>query len=156
MCFDFVWTWKYCCYECQGGWGCCCEVTLGVEYYMEYWCYLACGSDKDGCVTNLASYWARDSPTWCSILNNRTGIFGLMSPTRQVYRPNIVLLNSCAQPLMLKKAIVLGLRLQRSKLEACSFLIQTSFDKVSGMIHYCPWRCNMIMSHMAQRWKFCQ
>jgi hypothetical protein len=38
------------------------------------------------------------------MLDNRSGIFWLVSPTGQVYRPDRVLLDSGAQPLMLGKA----------------------------------------------------
>jgi len=38
------------------------------------------------------------------MLDNRSGIFRLVSPTGQVYRPDRVLLDSGAQPLMLGKA----------------------------------------------------
>jgi len=37
------------------------------------------------------------------MLDNRSGIFRLVSPTGQVYKPNRILLDSSAQPLMLGK-----------------------------------------------------
>jgi hypothetical protein len=43
------------------------------------------------------------------MLDNWSGIFRLMSPTNQVYRPNQVLLDSNAQPLMLGKAACISL-----------------------------------------------
>ncbi len=60
------------------------------------------------------------------MLDNRSGIFRLVSPTCHVYRPDRVLLDSSAQPLMLGKAACIGLGIQRSELEPCPFQIQTS------------------------------
>ena len=60
------------------------------------------------------------------MLDNRTGVLRLVSPTGQVYRPERVLLDSGAQPLMLGKPAVLGLGLRRSELEECPFKISTS------------------------------
>jgi hypothetical protein len=60
------------------------------------------------------------------MLDNRSGIFQLVSPMGQVYRPNRVLLDSGAQPLMLGKATCIGLGIWRSKLEPCPLQIQTS------------------------------
>jgi hypothetical protein len=57
------------------------------------------------------------------MLDNRSGIFRLVSPTRQVYKPNRVLLDSGAQPLMLGKAACIGLGVWRSELELCPFQI---------------------------------
>jgi hypothetical protein len=44
----------------------------------------------------------------------------------QVYKPNWVLLDSGAQPLMLGKVACIGLSIQRLELELCPFQIQTS------------------------------
>jgi hypothetical protein len=55
------------------------------------------------------------------MLDNRSGIFRLVSPTGQVYRPNRVLLDSGAQPLMLGKTTCIGLGIRRSELEPCPF-----------------------------------
>jgi hypothetical protein len=55
------------------------------------------------------------------MLDNQSGIFRLVSPTSQVYRPNWVLLDSGAQPLMLGKATCIGLGIQRSELEPYPF-----------------------------------
>ncbi len=55
------------------------------------------------------------------MLDNQSGIFRLVSPTDQVYRPDWVLLDFGAQPLMLGKATCIGLGIQRSKLEPCLF-----------------------------------
>jgi hypothetical protein len=60
------------------------------------------------------------------MLDNRSGIFRLVSPTGQVYKPDRVLLDSGAQPLMLGKAACIGLGIRRSELELCPFQIQTS------------------------------
>ncbi|CAK9260459.1 unnamed protein product [Sphagnum jensenii] len=60
------------------------------------------------------------------MLDNRSGIFQLVSPTGQVYKPDRVLLDSGAQPLMLGKAACIGLGIRRSELELCPFQIQTS------------------------------
>jgi len=57
------------------------------------------------------------------MLDNQSGIFRLVSPTGQVYRPDRVLLDSGAQPLMLEKAACIGLGIRRSKLELCPFQI---------------------------------
>jgi hypothetical protein len=57
------------------------------------------------------------------MLDNRSGIFWLVSPTGQVYRPDQVLLDSVAQPLMLGKATCIGLGIRRSELEPCPFQI---------------------------------
>jgi hypothetical protein len=43
------------------------------------------------------------------MLDNQNGIFQLVSPTGQVYRPDRVLLDSGAQPLMLGKAACISL-----------------------------------------------
>jgi hypothetical protein len=55
------------------------------------------------------------------MLDNWSGIFQLVSPTGQVYKPNWVLLDSSAQPLMLRKASCIGLGIRRSELESCPF-----------------------------------
>ncbi len=59
-----------------------------------------------------------------------------MSPTGQVYRPNRVLLNSSAQPLMLGKATCIGLGIRRLELEPCPFQIQTSLGGASDRSHF--------------------
>ncbi len=48
------------------------------------------------------------TPSVC-MLDNWSGIFQLVNPTGQVYRPDWVLLDSSAQPLMLGKATCIGL-----------------------------------------------
>jgi len=50
----------------------------------------------------------RLTPSVC-MLDNRSGIFRLVSPTSQVYKPDRVLLDSGAQPLMLGKVACIGL-----------------------------------------------
>ncbi len=67
----------------------------------------------------------RLTPGVC-MLDNRSGIFRLVSPTGQVYRPDRVLLDFGAQPLMLGKVACIGLGIRRSELEPCPFQIQTS------------------------------
>ncbi len=67
----------------------------------------------------------RLTPGVC-MLDNRSGIFRLVSPTGQVYKPDWVLLDSGAQPLMLGKVACIGLGIRRSELELCPFQIQTS------------------------------
>jgi hypothetical protein len=62
----------------------------------------------------------RLTPSVC-MLDNWSGIFWLGSPTGQVYRPDRVLLDSGAQPLMLGKAACIGLGIRRSELEPCPF-----------------------------------
>jgi len=42
-----------------------------------------------------------------------------VNPTGQVYRPDRVLLDSGAQPLMLGRAACIGLGIRRSELEPC-------------------------------------
>ncbi len=59
-----------------------------------------------------------------------------MSPTGQVYRPDRVLLDFGAQPLMLGKATCIGLGIRRSKLEPCPFQIQTSLGGASDRFHF--------------------
>jgi len=62
----------------------------------------------------------RLTPRVC-MLDNRNGIFWLVNPMGQVYKPDQVLLDSSAQPLMLGKAACISLGIQRSELEPCSF-----------------------------------
>ncbi len=50
----------------------------------------------------------RLTPNVC-MLDNRNGIFRLVSPTGQMYKPDWVLLDSGAQPLMLGKVACIGL-----------------------------------------------
>ncbi len=80
----------------------------------------------------------RLTPNVC-MLDNRSGIFRLVSPTCQVYKPYRVLLDSGAQPLMLGKAACIGLGIWRSELELCPFQIQTSLggatDRSNFMTH---------------------
>jgi hypothetical protein len=64
----------------------------------------------------------RLTPGVC-MLDNRSDIFWLVSPTSQVYRPDRVLLDFGAQPLMLGKATCIGLGIRRSELELCPFQI---------------------------------
>jgi hypothetical protein len=71
------------------------------------------------------------------MLDNQSGIFRLVSLTGQVYRPDRVLLDSGAQPLMLGKATCIGLGIRRSELESCPFQIQTSLGGASD-------RCNFM------------
>ncbi len=70
------------------------------------------------------------------MLDNRSGIFRLVSPTGKVYRPDRVLLDFGAQPLMLGKAACIGLGIWRSELELCPFQIQTSLGGTSARSHF--------------------
>jgi len=70
------------------------------------------------------------------ILDNRSGIFWLVNPMGQVYRPNRVLLDSGAQLLMLGKVACIGLSIRRSELELCPFQIQTSLGGASDRSHF--------------------
>jgi len=70
------------------------------------------------------------------MLDNRSGIFRLVSPMRQVYRPDRVLLDSGSQPLMLGKATCIGLGIRRSELEPCPLQIQTSLGGASDRSHF--------------------
>jgi len=60
------------------------------------------------------------------MLDNWSGIFRLVNPMGQMYRPDRVLLDSSAQPLMLGKVACISLGIRRSELEPCPFQIQTS------------------------------
>jgi hypothetical protein len=53
-----------------------------------------------------------------------------------VYRPDQVLLDSGAQPLMLGKATCIGLGIRRLELELCPFQIQTSLGGTSDRSHF--------------------
>jgi hypothetical protein len=64
----------------------------------------------------------RLTPGVC-MLDNRSGIFQLVNPTGQVYKPDRVLLDFGAQPLMLGKAACIGLGIRKSELELCPFQI---------------------------------
>jgi hypothetical protein len=75
------------------------------------------------------------TPSVC-MLDNRSGILQLVSPMGHVYRPNQVLLDSGAQPLMLGKASCIGLGIRRSELEPCPFQIQTSLGGASDRFHF--------------------
>ncbi|CAM6111262.1 unnamed protein product [Calypogeia fissa] len=57
------------------------------------------------------------------MVDNRSGIFQMVSPAGQVYRPDRILLDSGAQPLMLGKAACIGLGIRRSEIEPCPFRI---------------------------------
>jgi hypothetical protein len=58
------------------------------------------------------------TPSVC-MLDNRSGMFRLVSPTGQVYKLNRVLFDFSAQPLMLGKTTCIGLGIWRSEL--CPF-----------------------------------
>jgi hypothetical protein len=77
----------------------------------------------------------RLTPSVC-ILDNRNGIFQFVSPMSQVYRPDRVLLDSGAQPLMLEKAACIGLGIRRLELEPCPFQIQTSLGGAIDRSHF--------------------
>jgi hypothetical protein len=77
----------------------------------------------------------RLTPGVC-MLDNQSVIFQLVSPTSQVYRPDRVLLDSGALPLMLGKAACIGLGIRRLELEPCPFQIQTSLGRASDRFHF--------------------
>jgi hypothetical protein len=77
----------------------------------------------------------RFTPDVC-MLDNRNGIFWLVSPTGQVYRLDRVLLDSGAQPLMLGKATCIGLGIRRSELQPCPFQIQTSLGGANDRFNF--------------------
>ncbi len=89
----------------------------------------------DALLARLAIDRERLTPGVC-MLDNWSGIFWLVSPTGQVYRPDQVLLNSGAQPLMLGKAACIGLGIRRSELESCPFQIQTSLGGANDRSHF--------------------
>ncbi|BBN19983.1 hypothetical protein Mp_8g15430 [Marchantia polymorpha subsp. ruderalis] len=66
------------------------------------------------------------------MVDNRSGLFRLVSSTGQVYVRARVLLDSGAQPLMLGKAACISLGIRRSELEPCPFQIQTSLGGASN------------------------
>ncbi|BBN08355.1 hypothetical protein Mp_4g10890 [Marchantia polymorpha subsp. ruderalis] len=65
------------------------------------------------------------------MMDNRSGVFRLVSATGQVYVPARVLLDFGAQPLMLGKIACISLGVRRSELEPCPFQIQTSLGGIS-------------------------
>jgi hypothetical protein len=77
----------------------------------------------------------RLTPGVC-MLDNWSGIFRLVNPISQVYRPDQVLLDSGAQPLMLGKAACINLGIRRSELEPCPFQIQTSLSGANDRFHF--------------------
>jgi hypothetical protein len=77
----------------------------------------------------------RLTPGVC-MLDNRSGIFRLVSPTSQVYKPDRVLLDFGAQPLMLGKAACIDLGIRKSELELCPFQIQTSLSGTNDRSHF--------------------
>ncbi|PTQ47194.1 hypothetical protein MARPO_0008s0049 [Marchantia polymorpha] len=70
------------------------------------------------------------------MVDNRSGLFRLVSSTGQVYVPARVLLDSGAQPLMLGKAACISLGIRRSELEPCPFQIQTSLGGASNRSYF--------------------
>ncbi|BBN08850.1 hypothetical protein Mp_4g14970 [Marchantia polymorpha subsp. ruderalis] len=74
-------------------------------------------------------------PSVCMV-DNRSGIFRLVSSTGHVYVPARVLLDSDAQPLMLGKAACISLGIRRSELKPCPFQIQTSLGGVSDRSYF--------------------
>ncbi len=53
-----------------------------------------------------------------------------------MYRPDQVLLDSSAQPLMLGKAACIGLGIRRLEFEPCPFQIHTSLSGASDRFHF--------------------
>ncbi len=72
------------------------------------------------------------------MLDNRSGIFRLVSPTGQVYRLDRILLDFGAQPLMLGKVTCIDFSIWRSELELCPFQISTSLGGASDRSHFVP------------------
>ncbi|BBN20457.1 hypothetical protein Mp_Vg00130 [Marchantia polymorpha subsp. ruderalis] len=70
------------------------------------------------------------------MVDNRSGLFCLVSSTGHVYVPARVLLDSGAQPLMLGKAACISLGIRRSELEPCPFQIQTSLGGASDRSYF--------------------
>jgi hypothetical protein len=70
------------------------------------------------------------------MLDNRSGIFRLVSSTSQMYKLDRILLDSGAQPLMLGKATCIGLGIRRLELESCPFQIQTSLGGTNDRSHF--------------------
>jgi hypothetical protein len=70
------------------------------------------------------------------MLDNQSGIFRLVSLTGQVYRPDRVLLDFGAQPLMLGKITCIGLGIRRLELELCPFQVQTSLGGANDKYHF--------------------
>jgi hypothetical protein len=89
----------------------------------------------DALPTRPAIDCVRLTPGVC-MLDNWSGIFRLVSPTGQVYRPDRVLLDSSAQPLMLGKATCINLGIQMLELESCPFQIQTSLGGANDRFHF--------------------
>ncbi len=97
------------------------------------WQAVVVAAKMDALLAQPAIDRERLTPSVC-MLDNRSGIFRLVSPTGQVYRPNHILLDSGAQPLMLGKSTSIGLGIRRSELELCPFQIQTSLGGASDMM----------------------
>jgi hypothetical protein len=77
----------------------------------------------------------RLTPSVC-MLDNRSGIFWLVSPTGQVYKLDWGLLDSSAQPLMFGKVACISLGIRWSELEPCPFQIQKSPGGASDKSHF--------------------
>jgi len=92
-------------------------VILGVDSFWQ-----ATTTKMDALPTRPVIDCERFTPSVC-MLDNRSGIFQLVSPTGQVYGPDRVLLDFGAQPLMLGKATCIGLSIRRLELEPCPFQI---------------------------------
>ncbi len=95
----------------------------------------AATAKMDALPARLAIDRERFTPSVC-MLDNWSGIFRLVSPIGQVYRPNRILLDFGAQPLMLEKAACIGLGIRRLELEPCPFQIQTSLSGVNDRSHF--------------------
>ncbi|CAK9206477.1 unnamed protein product [Sphagnum troendelagicum] len=95
----------------------------------------AAAAKMDALLARPAIDRERLTPGVC-MLDNRSGIFWLVSPTGQVYKPDRILLDSGAQPLMLGKAACIGLGIRRSELELCPFQIQTSLGGATNRSNF--------------------
>jgi hypothetical protein len=62
------------------------------------------------------------------VVDNSQGIFQFVGPKGKVFVPRRVLLDSGAQPLMLRASAVVGLELTKDTLEECPWTISTSME----------------------------
>jgi hypothetical protein len=67
------------------------------------------------------------------VVDNSQGIFQLVGPKEKVFVPRRVLLDSGAQPLMLRASAVAGLELTKDTLDECPWTISTSMGERSAL-----------------------
>ncbi|BBN12492.1 hypothetical protein Mp_5g20560 [Marchantia polymorpha subsp. ruderalis] len=97
---------------------------------------LAGRSGEDGVLTSSLIIDRESIVHGVCMVDNRSGLFQLVSSTGQVYVPARVLLDSDAQPLMLGKTSCISLGIRRSELEPCPFQIQTSLGGASDRSYF--------------------